>query len=67
MSPVMRGKSHFDPHISYSTLHGTLEDSFMTTQLRRSDWESQNAQLHIVRNNGDLRSKYLVGVPLENN
>jgi hypothetical protein len=28
---------------------------------------SQNAQLHIVRNNGDIRSKDLVGVPLENN
>jgi hypothetical protein len=44
-----------------------LENPFMITQLRRSDWESHNAQLHIVRNNGDLRSKDLVGVPLEKN
>jgi hypothetical protein len=37
----------------------------MITRLQHSDWESHNAQLHIVRNNGDLRSNDLVGVPLE--
>jgi hypothetical protein len=48
-------------------LHGTLEDSFYDYPITSSDWESQNEQLQIVRNNGDLRSKDLIGVPLENN
>jgi hypothetical protein len=41
--------------------------TFITTQLPSSVWQSKSAQLHLVRNNIDLKSKDLVGVPLKTN
>jgi hypothetical protein len=56
--------THSHP-ISYFIVHP--KTTFMTTLLRSSVCQPQSAQLHIVRNNGDLRSKDLAGVPLETN
>jgi len=43
------------------------ETAFITIQLWSSVWQPQNASLHIVRNNDDLRSEDpAAGIPLEN-
>ena len=62
-----RGKFHLDPHTSQSIFHDTPKTTFIATQLRSSVWQPQSAPLHMVRNNGDLRSKDLAGIPLETN
>jgi len=62
-----RGKFHLDPHTYRSIFHDTPKTTFIATQLRSSVWQRQSAPLHMVRNNGDLRSKDLAGIPLETN
>lgn len=44
-----------------------LKTTFIATQLRSSVWQPQSTSLRTVRNNGDLRSKDVVGISLETN
>jgi hypothetical protein len=62
------GKFHLEPLISHFMFRHTPKYYFCNYRVTNQRiWQSQSAQLHIVRNNGDFRSKDLAGVPLETN
>lgn len=60
------GKFHLDLLNFHTMFHGISETPFMAIMLWNSILQHQNGSLHIVRNNGNLKSKDPAGIPLDN-